>query len=317
VCDAVRVQVRNRRDDLPHDVRCVLLRIFSARDDLIEQLTSACKRMEAACNAKDVQVSRVSSQLHSVAAVIAQQAASLAVVEDEEKVDRITASDYSQQLWQPPAFIDSHTAHHPYSNSQAHSRAYSQPHFLARSGPQSPSHSHSHPYHSYPPPNSASTFLSVLPSSTSSYLLHSDSSHTLRQSTNSLLETFSMTVVVLPSKVVIDVNELFLRMTGHTRAQVLYNSLEDVALNKGIPQYPASLAAVDEVISGRRRQGTAVWRCRWADGILYEVKANFYAIYNDGRLMSAMDKCVPDRMLIISSPNEAVTVGDELVADVV
>ena len=57
------------------------LTVLESSIALIEQLTSACKRMNAACNAKDAQVSRVSSQLHSVAAVIAQQASSLALVE--------------------------------------------------------------------------------------------------------------------------------------------------------------------------------------------------------------------------------------------
>ena len=254
------------------------LTVLESSIALIEQLTSACKRMDAACNAKDLQVSRVSNQLHSVAAVIAQQATSLGLV--KTVADGFSAVNGLDGIGVPTA---PHTGY---------SQPWTSPHpsNLLRYSGNNQSHS-------------ASSMLSVLPSSASSYLLQSDSSHTLRQSTASLLHTMCMALVALPSKVMIDVNDRFLAMSGHRRADVLYHSIEDLSL-KDVPQYPASLLAVDEVMDGRKRQGSAVWRCRWADGLVYENYVSFYAIFDEPSVSGG--KRLPDKMLLISAAEEAV-----------
>ena len=290
------------------------LAVLESSIALIEQLTTACQRMEVACNAKDAQVSRVSSQLHSVAAVIAQQASSLALAESEGGyATGLAASSEYGQPWQQA--LPSYSSHPSLLPSTPHSYPYPQ----ASSQPHSHSHPRSRPHvRPLSHPHSESTFLSVLPPSTSSYLLQSDASHTLQQSTTSLLETMSMTVIVLPSKVVIDVNDNFLQMSGHLRSEMMYHSLDDASLNKGVNQYPASLAAVEEVISGSKRHGRALWRCRRVSGILYEVMATFYGLYDEPRADrgSTDEQRIPDRMLIISAPDDVMIVGEEHAADV-
>ena len=266
------------------------LTVLESSIALIEQLAAACKRMDAACNAKDAQVSRVSNQLHSVAASIARQATSLAMV--DPILDGFTAMDglaggglpslhpdFSQHLNHPSLL-------HPNSLPNTQSGAYP--------------YSHSHPLSD---PRTASTFLSVLPPSMSSYLLHSDLSHVLHHSTTSLWSSMCLIVIALPGKIIIDVNERFLSMTGHKRSEVMYNSMEDISM-KDIPQYPASIAAVNDVLEGRKRQGSAVWRCRWADGQIYENSCTFFAIYDQPAMMGEVR--MPDKMLLISAAEEAV-----------
>ena len=268
------------------------LTVLESSIALIEQLTAACKRMDAACNAKDVQVSRVSNQLHSVAGVIAQQVTSLALggpVQDgfstiDGMADAGTRSRHAEHFRQPW-----HPSRLP-------------PNIQFTSFPVHPT----------------SSLLSVLPPSTSSYLLQSDMSHTLRQYTTSLLSTMCMIVIALPGKIVIDVNERFVAMTGHPRSEMLYRPLNQASINRGVSQYPASMAAVDAVIVGSQRQGSATWRCRRADEVLYEIVTSFYALYNDARSDGSVDeKRRPDQLLIISAPDEVILVGETHAADVV
>ena len=267
------------------------LAVLESSIALIEQLTTACQRMEVACNAKDAQVSRVSSQLHSVAAVIAQQASSLALAESMDKFARGLSTAECTQSWLP--------AHH-------HSSPPTHPSLLAPAKhPHCPTHPHSSPSQSH----SASSVLAVLPPSTSSFLLQSDATHALRQATTSLLETMLMTIVALPSKVVIEVNDMFLRVTGFKRTEMLYRPLDEVT-TKNVPQYPASLAALNDVMEGSLRQGTAIWRCRWANGLLYENRVTFFAIFDKPCSSSGGvgggTKHVPDKMLLMSAPEESV-----------
>ena len=177
------------------------LTVLESSIALIEQLTTACKRMEAACNAKDAQVSKVSSQLRSVAAAIAQQATSLTLV---DQMEGFTAALLPLEYSQPrlPSLLP---ASRPAS-----------PALLGAASSLSPS------------------FLSVLPPAASSYLLRSDMSHTLRQSTMSLMNSMSVTVVVVPSMVIIDVNERFLEMTGHMRAEIMYHSMHELGMMNAV-----------------------------------------------------------------------------------
>ena len=279
------------------------LTVLESSIALIEQLTAACSTMERACNAKDVQVSRVSGQLHSVAALIAQQATELALVEPNKR-DGLTILDggdgSDSAMYRLPTAYTDYSQHYSQHTNFLHQQQQEQQHSWAASRP------------SLLPgtPHSASTFLSVLPQSTSSYLLQSDMNHTLRTSTVSLMSTMSMTVIALPSKVVIDVNDKFLAMTGHKRADLMYHSLEDVSSTKNVPQYPASVAAVNEVLNGTRRHGTGIWRCVWADGRLYENSVTFYAIFDEPSTAGSGEKCLPDKMLLLSSAEEAVVVDD-------
>ena len=282
------------------------LTVLESSIALIEQLTTACKRMETACNAKDAQVSHVSSRLHSVAAAIAQQATALAFVEPVDGYAPPSLSMEYQQPWQQA--LMGHSAAHTHPHVQPHLRSHS---------------------HAQPPPYAgglrlatsgpASSVLSVLPPSTSSYLTHSDLSSTLRQTTTSLLNDAAVMVIVLPSKVVVDVNQRFLDMAGHRRSEVMYQSLDEGSMNKNISQYPASLAAVEEVMNGSKQQGSAVWRCRMANGVLYECAAYFFGCYDEAlrqRIGGGREKGMPDKMLIMCATDQLVIVSEELTADV-
>ena len=68
------------------------LTVLESSIALIQQLSARCQRMEEACNAKDVQLNRVSSHLHSVAASIAQQATSASSFDDDAAADGYFAS---------------------------------------------------------------------------------------------------------------------------------------------------------------------------------------------------------------------------------
>ena len=224
---------------------------------MIEQLSAACQRMDAACNAKDLQVSRVSNQLHSVAAALAEQASSLAFVEQSD-------------------------------GAAGRSKAF---------------------------PNSSASFLSVLPPPASSYLIHSDICHTLRQSTTSLLNNMSATVVTLPSMLVIDVNDAYLSMSGRHRSDVLYHTIDCMSTAHAVPQYPASIAAMNEVIDGSKRHGGALFRCREPNGPLFEFNLWFSAIFDEplpGAVRAVKKgRRVPDKLLLVSASEEAVEL-DEL-----
>ena len=150
--------------------------------------------------------------------------------------------------------------------------------------------------------------------STSSYLVHSNLSSTLRQTTHSLLNDMDLMLIGLPCKLVVDVNERFLQMAGHVRSDVLHQSLDRTSMNNNISQYPSSLATVEEVMTGSRRQCVCVWRCRMSNGLLYECTASFCGCYDDtlwqGNSVSVREKRIPDKVLIMCASDEVVIVDD-------
>ena len=168
-------------------------------------------------------------------------------------------------------------------------------------------------------PASDRSSVSLLAQSVSSFLIHSDISHTFRQSPASLLSDIAMTVIALPSKLVLDVNEMFLVKTGYRRNELLHQPMGEGPLVKGVSQYPKSVVAVDTVATGSERQGGAMWRCRRADGVLYECRAWFFGRYDDEWEMDsngAGKGVPPTKMLIMCAMNEIVLLGDPRTADV-
>ena len=322
---AAAVDVEDEDDsELGKQQRAGRLTVLESSIALIEQLTAACKRMDAACNAKDATVSRVSNQLHNVAAVIAQQATSLALLGpvDQTRTAGLPAAERAQRRQRSAVTLPSNghfthpTRSYPQSTGYSPSFDYTHP-AIDHSYPTSYHHpttnSHSATQHrlcsTITPTQSASvpSFLSVLPPSTSSYLLQSDASHTLQRSTLSLLSGTSVTIIVLPSRLVVDVNSRCLDMTGRRREDVLYQPVANESA-KPIPQYPASYVAINDVMEGRKQQGSVMWRCRWADGLLYESMATFYAMYEQP--LASRETRAPDKIMFLSSPEEAVRVDE-------
>ena len=220
---------------------------------------------------------RVSNQLHTVAANIAHQASSLALVEPLDVFSKMGLSGIAVQS---SAFPSSNPA--GTWGQQALLPADAQPAAKFRSG---------------------SNFLAALPPPLSSYLQHSDMSQAMAASTSALFSTMCVALIVLPSKVVIDVNDCWIAMTGYKRSEMLYRAMDQITAQ--IPQYPASFAAINEVISGEKKSGSAVWRCIWADGLLYENTCTFYGVFDDPATEGQAQRR-PDKMLIFSPPEDRV-----------
>ena len=269
-------------DDTEGGKKAGRLAVLESSVALIEQLTAACRRMNAACNARDAQVSRVSSQLQSVAAAIAQQATSLALVESGRgSGSGLLASDRFGHWRSSPA---------PATRLIE------------------------------PAPTAASShFLSALPPSASSYLVHSDMAHTLHHFTTSLVTHMGITLVALPTMLVLDVNQAMLDMAGRSRSEVLYRPLIDLEMCTGISQFPTSVAAMNAVVEGKRRQLTTTWRCRGTDGLIYETNVWLSGVWDEPSTGSETDTAgavkrerrSPDKMLVMCAEDEAVLV-DEL-----
>lgn len=250
------------------------LTVLESSIAMIEQLSAACQRMEAACNAKDEQLSRVSNHLHGVAASIAQQATSIASALDDEAA---TADGYLSY----PSYSSPSSSTSPPSYASV---AYAS-------------------NRSTRPPTPPSTLLSVLPPSTSSYLAHSDRSHTLRHSGLAFASTLCVTIINIADGVIVDINDRFLAQTGWRRADLLHTSMdhEDMAcghplspfllrergdkrLNRPVeylPQYPRAMAEIDQLIRGIKRKGDTSWRCRMGDGTVFECHTTMWTEYSD------------------------------------
>ena len=262
------------------------LTVLESSIALIEQLTAACSTMERACNAKDVQVSRVSGQLRSVAALLAQQARdSLAVA---SSLDHIAAAgDGRAEL----SYY--HQPQLSYSVSQAR-----------------------HP---------SSSLLSVLPPSTSSYLAQSDRSYTLSHGGISTLSTLCIAVVSLtPVGVIVDVNDRLLACTGWCRSDLLHTAFADHdTVNKAhsavavtpliadkqlryVQQYPSYIEQVMTVKSGEKRKAHGTCRYRMVDGTVIETDSTFWGEW-DVPLRNG-ERRSPDRMLLVYEMQDAVVV---------
>ena len=274
------------------------LTVLESSIALIEQLTAACSTMERACNAKDAQVSRVSSQLHSVAALVAQQAThSMAIA---TSLDRITGGHDCSQL-----------------------SSYRRPQLFSSTRPSS----HSSLAASTQPDSSSSTFLSVLPPATSSYLLHSDRSCTLSRGGLATFSTLCIAVVTPPG-IIVDVSDRLLAYTGWGRSDLVPTTFERFELSttlrvtplvanqqltpsgssrlRYVQQYPSSMAQLVAVKSGEKRKGHSTWRCRKFDGTVLETDSTFWGEWDVP--VEKGEYRPPDRMLFVYEMQDAVVV---------
>ena len=147
--------------------------------------------------------------------------------------------------------------------------------------------------------------------------LYAGMSPTLQQSTVALLSTMCVLVVTLPAMIVLDANTRFLTMSGYARADITHLLLSQSPLCRGVNQHPASTAAIAAIAAGSTWQGSGVWRCRKADGLLCELVVAFFALFSGEQADDGVDeRRLPDRMLIVGSPGEVVLVGEARSADV-
>lgn len=268
------------------------LMVLESSIALIEQLTDACNRMEAACNARDALVSHVSSHLHSVAGGIA-----------EQTVAASSSSRTALSLGDEPV-ID------PFGYALP-SPSGSSP--LARSKPS---------------PHSPS-FLSVLPPPTASYLAHSDRSHSLNRGGLSFFSPSLCIAVLAPPGVILHLNDRFLDCTGWRRSELLMTSFErneqakaplsplaDIKrgsdgcagtgsrLSRYMPQYPASMESVMAVIRGLKQMVTGRWRIALRDGSVVEYDSTFWAVHDQPSL--AKETWCPDRIVFVFELDDAI-----------
>ena len=169
----------------------------------------------------------------------------------------------------------------------------------------------------FAPPQPCPSLPTALPTSVSSDALYAGMSPTMQQSTVALLSTMCVLVVTLPALVVLDANTRFLAMSGYARADITHLLLSQSPLCRGVNQNLASTAAVSAIAAGSRWQGSGVWRCRKADGLLCELLVSFFALFSGEQADDGVDeRRLPDRMLIVGSPREVVLVGEAETADV-
>ena len=265
------------------------LTVLESSIALIQQLTAACEKMEAACNAKDAQLSRVSSHLHGVAASIAQQATAVASRFDDD-IGTNALSPYH-------AFSSS--ALPPSYSSLSDSTQASSP---------------------------SSTFLSVLPRSTSSYLTQSDRSHTLHRSFIAFSSSLCVTMIEVRNGVILDLNDRFLDCTGWRRGDLLHTSMDHEDMAGGfplspfllrqrgnrygqpveyLPQYPSAMAEIDLLMRGEKRKADCRWRCRMGDGTVFECHTTMWSEWDE--------HCEPradrDMYGLVQQPNGNMCVG--------
>ena len=153
------------------------------------------------------------------------------------------------------------------------------------------------------PSTPSSTFLSVLPQSTSSYLSHSDRSHTLRHSGLAFASTMCVTIIDISNGVILDINDRFLDRTGWRRSDLLHTSMDHEDMAGGyplspflllqradryvgraveyLPQYPRAMAEIDSLIRGLKRKGDTSWRCRMGDGTVFECHTTMWTEYSN------------------------------------
>ena len=250
------------------------LTVLESSIALIEQLTTACKRIEASSNAKGAQLSRVSNHLHTVAATIAQVAASS--MEDGAASPGSSAPIVSRL---------------PAQSSSYHSALVKRPQ-LVTSGP--------------------SPLQSMIPGAFLSYLDQADRSHTLCQTSLSMLSAMCVFVMSVSSHVLVDMNSAFLQVVRARRSDLLYQSVDLVSLDKKGSQYPASINEADAIIGGRKRRGHILWRCRTFDGLKYETRALFFADYDVPPTHDPSDSepRIPDRVLVMFAPEDVIMLDD-------
>ena len=265
------------------------LTVLESSIALIERLTDVCQRMEDACNAKDVQLRRVSSHLHSVAASIAHRATTAASTFDDD-----TAADPDSQY--------RYSSRSPAASPPSYSSLTA---ITLPNGPSSP-------------------ILSILPPSTSSYLAHSDRSHTLLRSGLAFSSSMCVTVVNVTNGVILDINDRFLSCTGWRRSDLLHTSMDKADVAGGyplspillrkrsdkygrdpieyLPQYPGTMVEIDAVIRGVKRKGDSRWRCRMGDGTIFECHTTMWSEYDDR-------EAVGEQYGMVQQPNGTVCLG--------
>ena len=282
------------------------LTVLESSVALIEQLTTACRHMEAACNAKDAQLSRLSSHLHSVAGSIAQQTVAVSAADS-------TASSFGNLITDSYAYPDS-------SSSSSVSDPPSYPSLILSSSSD---------------PRFPSSVLSALPPSTASYLAHLDRSHSLRRGGLDFLPSSLCVVVIATPGIILHVNDRFLDCSGWRRSELVMTSFEkeDAAthplcpmalakppaiqhhngssdrLSRYMPQYPASIDAVEAMKRGERRKADCRWRCRLGDGSgVVECDSTFWAVYDKTPPLAGQEQRSPDRMVSVFELDDAVLV---------
>ena len=255
------------------------LTVLESSIALIEQLTSACKRMEAAIDTRGGERFRSSNQLHTAAATVARVAAASIL---------------------------------PHTGSTVHSSPMIRPTPPTTQPQLPPTSSSSSSLLSLVPRG----FVSMLESADRSHSLSLCQSSGL--SVLSHMCMFVIAVPCL-SPIDVNSAFLSLARAQRSDLQHSSVDGTDAGycsllLSYYSEQYPASIAETTAVSCGDKRRGSATWRCRTWDGAVYEANFMFHADYDEMPL-SDSERRVPDRLVIMYALDEVVFLDDAHVAD--
>ena len=250
------------------------LTVLESTVALVEQLTAACQQMAAANNAREAQVHRVSSHLHSVAASIAQQAAAAQLM----AVDSAQPEPYSaavipssnnissgSQIELPPS-VSAFLAHSDRSATLRRGQCVTFSTLCALVV--------------------ASPLVGLIVDvnerllAASGWQRHELLYTCFEEDNNQSLPLTPLSQHRQPSK-------------GGRRL---------------LQQYPASTARVEAMKRGERRKADALWRAYMRDGKVFEFESTLWAEW-DEPLVKAR---VPDRIVVVFSLDDAVQVDDNL-----
>ena len=281
---------------------------------MIEQLTSACKRMEAACNAKDAQLNRVYSYVLGVTAMIAQQAISAGTDSstNSSSHNAIAPNDGIMTRYGFPP------SHHPLK------ALASTPSLTSSDAPVTNDTK-------FP----SDSFLPILPSCILSYLAYSDRSHALRVGGHASFSSTLCVAIIAPPGIILDVNTRFLECTGWLRSDLVHTSLESedganflplsplVQLpqtvtqasrqTRYLPQYPAATALLEAVKRGEKRKADITCRCSMVDGAVFECDCTVWGEWDEP--LGEGQRRPPDRMVFVFEMESSVVI--ERVGDLV
>ena len=156
----------------------------------------------------------------------------------------------------------------------------------------------------------SSSFRSILPAAVIDQLEHSDRSHSLCQSGLNMLSSMCISVISVPLGVIIDMNNNFLHAMHARRTDLLHKPINLTTLHKRIPQYPAAIAETEAVMSGRKRQTQAMWRCRTFDGVKFEMRCTFWGDFDVPPSPDGTPPRAPDRLLTMYAQEDCVLLED-------
>ena len=257
------------------------LSVLEASVAMIEQLTAINQRMEAAGNAREEQVSLMSSHLHSVVASIAQQAthAETSVADSGARLpDSVPVTPHLSSLHDSAAVLPAAT-------------------------------------------NPSPTALAVLPPLVSASIAHSDRSRTLRSESVTFSTLCALVVASPVTGVIVDVNERLLAASGWRRDELVNTCFEEnnavlpltpLSANRQpsktgsrlLQQYPASMEWIGQMARGERRKADTLWRAYMRDGRVFEFESTLWAEWDEP--LTKMRP--PDRMVMVFSLDDAVVV---------